>query len=66
MRGERISLARSEQAPAGTTFECEIEYDNDKLVDYIDYWLNFGKKSGLLQWRNSGMGRFSWEKVNST
>lgn len=63
MRGERISLARSEQAPAGTTIELEISSMHKNLWPFIEECLDYGELSGLLQWRNSGMGRFTWVKV---
>lgn len=62
MRGERISLARSEEAPAETWIELEIITLNPKLDKYIEQWLTYGELHGLGQWRNSGKGRFSWEK----
>lgn len=63
MRGERIALARSETAPIGTTCEIEIISCNDKLWDYIIPCLDYGKLRGIGQWRNSGMGRFSYEDL---
>jgi len=63
MRGERISLARSEEAPAGTKIEFEIVSRNAKLWDYIKTWLDYGKYSGFLQWRNSGKGRYTWREL---
>ena len=65
MRGERIALARSEQAPVGTSIECEIIVLNDKLWDYIKRWLDYGVLQGMGQWRNSGMGRFDWQELKS-
>ncbi|MDD5381882.1 MAG: hypothetical protein PHG53_09650 [Phycisphaerae bacterium] len=61
MRGERISLARSEMLPAGTTFEAEIMLLDKKLEDFLKPWLDYGALRGLLQWRNSGMGSFVYE-----
>ena len=63
MQGERISVARSEEIPAGTEFEAYIICLNKKLVPYIKQWLNYGALKGLLQWRNSGKGRFAWSLV---
>jgi len=65
MRGERISLARSEMCPAGTKLKCQIIVLNDKLFPFISRWLDYGKLNGLGQWRNSGMGRFSWKEIKS-
>lgn len=63
-KGERISLAASEQIPAGAKIEFTIELfdaDHEKL---IREWLDYGKYSGLSQWRNSGKGRFYWEELD--
>ncbi|HUU17377.1 MAG TPA: hypothetical protein VMW72_09530 [Sedimentisphaerales bacterium] len=63
MRGERIALARSEQVPAGTKIIIDIVTLNSKLDEFIKHWLTYGALRGLGQWRNSGMGRFSWKEV---
>ena len=61
--GERVSIAKSESVPAGSTVEFEIECLDDKLEDMVRECLDYGKKRGLGQWRNSGKGRFEWEEV---
>lgn len=61
-KGERISLARSETAPAGTTIEIEISLLNEDLKKFIVACLDYGALRGLGQWRNSGMGRFRWSE----
>ena len=63
MRGERVSLARSEQLPVGTTCELETICLNKRLVPFIEQWLTYGELAGTLQWRSSGKGRFQWEKL---
>lgn len=63
LRGERICLAISEAAPAGTTFDCEIKYINPKHEDVIRACLDYGELKGLLQWRNAGYGSFTWEEL---
>lgn len=62
MRGERVALARSEAAPAGTTVEFDISSLNDLIWPMVEDCLDYGALRGLGQWRNSGMGRFSYEK----
>ena len=63
-QGERVALARSEAAPAGTYFECELTALSDKVADLLEEWLDYGKLRGVGQWRNSGKGRFEWEEVS--
>ena len=63
MRGERVALAHSEEAPAGTYFECTIECLRDADMALVREWLDYGRYKGIGQWRNSGLGRFRWEEV---
>ena len=63
MQGERVSLAISEQIPAGATAEFTVLCLSDDHVPAVMEWLNYGKYSGIGQWRNSGKGRFVWELV---
>ena len=62
-QGERISLACSEQIPAGATCEFDVVLLSDSDEKALREWLNYGCLSGIGQWRNSGMGRFTWEDV---
>lgn len=57
-QGERIALARSETAPAGTKIVFDIEILGKGLKGRIQDWLDYGKLRGIGQWRNSGCGRF--------
>ena len=61
-QGERIALANSESVPIGTTLGCEIKLLKPDLIDAVREWLDYGALRGLGQWRNSGMGRFSWQE----
>lgn len=61
-QGERVALAHSEQAPAGTYVEFEVECLTKDMLSCVEEWLDYGKKRGLGQWRNSGKGRFDWEE----
>jgi hypothetical protein len=63
MQGERVSLASSEEIPAGAVIEFDITMLEDSLYDAIVEWLDYGRYSGIGQWRNSGRGRFIWELV---
>lgn len=65
-QGPRTSLARSEELPEGTWFECEIKtypgpISEPLLRDILDY----GVDQGFLQWRGGGHGRFIYT-MNST
>jgi len=62
-QGERVALARSETIPAGATITIEVTALDEKLMDVIDEWLDYGKLRGLGQWRNSGKGKFDWSEV---
>lgn len=64
MQGERVSLAISEQIHAGAYVSFEIELFNDDHEKAVREWLDYGKYSGIGQWRNSGKGRFTWEEIN--
>ena len=62
-QGERISLAMSEEIPAGATVTFEIMCLCDTHEDAVREWLDYGQFSGIGQWRNSGKGRFAWEEI---
>ena len=63
-QGERIALASSEEAPAGTSIEFEIMMLDPDHEAVVREWLDYGALRGLGQWRNSGKGRFTWEEVH--
>lgn len=61
-QGPRTSLARSEELPAGTWFECEVEvFDGMISEPLLRDLFSYGEKKGLGQWRNGGHGRFMFE-----
>lgn len=62
-QGERVSIAKSETVPAGSTIEFEITCLDPKLEDMVRECLDYGKLRGLGQWRNSGKGRYTWEEI---
>jgi hypothetical protein len=62
-QGERISLANSETVPVGTSCEFEIKLLKADMEPAIIEWLNYGADKGLLGWRNSGKGSFSYTIV---
>lgn len=63
MQGERVSLAISEQIPAGATAEFKVVYLSAEHEAAVREWLDYGRFSGIGQWRNSGKGRFTWERT---
>ena len=62
-QGERVSLAMSEEIPAGATCEFTVVCLCDDHIDVVRDWLDYGRFSGIGQWRNSGKGRFRWEEI---
>ena len=62
-QGERISLAMSEEIPAGATCEFTVVCLCDDHEKAVREWLDYGRFSGIGQWRNSGKGRFRWEEL---
>lgn len=62
-QGERISLSCSEKIPAGATCQFDVVLLSDGHEKLVREWLDYGCLSGIGQWRNSGMGRFSWEEI---
>lgn len=62
-QGERVSLAMSEEIPAGASITFDIVCLTDDHVKAVREWLDYGRFSGIGQWRNSGKGRFTWEEV---
>lgn len=62
-QGERIALANSETVPAGSTCSFDVVCLNEKYINYVLEWLDYGQLRGLGQWRNSGKGRFSFEPI---
>jgi hypothetical protein len=60
-QGERVALARSDSAPAGTSIEFNLLILGGVSHKLLIEWLEYGKLRGLGQWRNAGWGRFSYE-----
>ena len=60
-KGDRVALARSETVPAGATLTFSVTCLREGLIPCVEEWLEYGKLSGLGQWRNSGKGRFTCE-----
>ena len=62
-QGDRVALAHSEAAPAGTTVEFEIQAMTKDMLELARECLDYGKLRGIGQWRNSGKGRYVWEEI---
>lgn len=62
-QGERVSLAMSEEVPAGAECVFTVCCMINEQMDAVREWLDYGQWSGIGQWRNSGKGRFTWEEV---
>jgi len=63
-QGERVSLAISEQIPAGASLTFEVICLAKADLALVREWLDFGRYSGLSQWRNAGMGRMVWDELD--
>lgn len=61
MQGERVTLAMSEEIPAGACVEFDVICLSDEHEAAVKEWLDYGILRGIGQWRNSGKGRFSYE-----
>lgn len=60
-QGERVALASSETVPAGSSVIFSIVLMCDSHEKMIKETLDYGKRRGFGQWRNSGKGRFEYE-----
>ncbi len=61
-QGPRTSVARSEQLPAGTKFECRLKVYKSQFTEaLLRDLLSYGGDKGMCQWRNGGKGRFKFE-----
>lgn len=64
MQGDRVALASSEEAPAGSSIEFCVQCLDDGYIDTVKEWLDYGELRGIGQWRNSGKGRFLWDELD--
>ena len=61
MQGPRVSLAKSEQVPEGTTCEFTIHTFTKEGMALVLDCLEYGEERGTGQWRNAGNGCFTFE-----
>lgn len=59
-QGERVSLANSEEIPAGSRCEFDVLCMDDSHEAAVREWMDYGALRGIGQWRNSGKGRFTY------
>ena len=59
-QGERITLARSDTCPAGTTMEFTVKILGQVSEKLLREWLDYGGFRGLGQWRNADYGKFEY------
>lgn len=64
LQGERVSLAMSEEIPAGSYIEFSVLCMDDANVNAVREWMKYGIYRGIGQWRNSGKGRFTFEELS--
>lgn len=64
-QGEQIALANSETIPAGATIEFTVTCLLDSYTEVVEEWLDYGRLRGIGQWRNSGKGRYLWDKLDA-
>lgn len=64
MQGERVALSMSEEVPAGASVEFTVICMDPAHEAAVQEWLDYGRLRGIGQWRNSGKGRFNWEKIH--
>lgn len=62
-QGPRTSLARSEQLPEGTGFECFVQVFEASPIteDILRDLFGYGAHKGMGQWRNGSHGQFSFK-----
>lgn len=63
-QGERVSLANSEEIPAGSTIKFGVALADPAHEALLKEWLDNGFWRGLGQWRNSGKGRFVYKMLD--
>lgn len=59
-QGERVCLARSDVAPAGTKIIFEVNVLGVIKEDLLREWFDYGALRGLGQWRNASYGSFAY------
>lgn len=63
-QGERVSLANSEEIPAGSSIQFGVVLADSAHEALLKEWLDNGFYRGLGQWRNSGKGRYVYKMLD--
>lgn len=63
MQGPRVALTASDAIPAGATLTCTLVVLAPHIItqELLTELLEYGRWSGLGQWRSGGYGRFDYE-----
>ena len=64
-QGPRVSLARSETVPVGSTLEFTVTLLQESVAECVEQCWDYGKYLGIGQWRTSGKGRFTYEILDA-
>ncbi len=60
-KGDRVALARSDTAPAGTVIRFTVTVVGNQVPEALLHeWFTYGQRRGLGQWRNAGYGTFDY------
>jgi len=59
-QGERVTLARSDACPAGTTLSFDLLVLGQVSAKLLKEWFDYGELRGFGQWRNAGYGAFNY------
>ena len=67
-QGPKISLAKSEQIPAGASIQFTLKVMKNSPIkrNHLEQLFSYGCLSGIGQWRNSGYGQFEVESFEVT
>lgn len=68
MQGPRVTLACSEQVPAGSRVVFEVVSLADSIMseELIREWLEYGMVKGFGQWRNASWGRLDFTMTKTS
>lgn len=59
-QGERVTLARSDTCPVGTTLEFTVKVLGQVNEALLREWLDYGEMFGMGGWRTASWGRFEY------